>query len=108
MLRKQPEDQWSCKRSPEICYIYQSCLNIMVYSFGVIFFQNDQFSDHLQFSERFSLQMTRFSFRTSVEAIDSQGVAKFDPRGMDGAIYEGGSRSSVIGVILRQKDLTGW
>ena len=27
------EDQWSCKRSPEICYIcQQTCLNIMVFS----------------------------------------------------------------------------
>ena len=29
----QPEDQWSCKRSPEICCIYQyTCLNIMVFN----------------------------------------------------------------------------
>ena len=28
-----PEDQWSCKRSPEICFIYQSTyLNIMVFN----------------------------------------------------------------------------
>ena len=28
-----PEYQWSCKRSPEICYICQyTCLNIMVFS----------------------------------------------------------------------------
>ena len=54
------EDQWSCKRSPEICFIYQlTYLNIMVFnpSAGAdealepfYFVQNNQYSVHLPIS----------------------------------------------------------
>ena len=57
------EDQWSCKRLPEICYIYQlTCFNIMVYSPSIgadealwpfFFLQNNQYSIFLPISCKF-------------------------------------------------------
>ena len=63
-----PEDQWSCKLSPEICCIYQyTCLNTMVFnpSAGAdealgpfSFFRIINILSVCQFPAGFSLQMT--------------------------------------------------